>query len=226
MIVRRILQIIEYKGINKRKFYIETGLSNGFLDKVKDIGASKIEHILNIYPEVSMEWLLTGNGNMLKTDFIKEENRLIHTHTSGEIIDNQYIPLYNTQTTAGVIDLLGKNEEQKPIDYIKIPKVSMSDGALYVVGNSMSPIIENGDIVVYKKILNLENNIIWGEMYIIYVNNDGNEYFFIRYLNQSNRELYVKFVSKNPQHQTIEFPINSIRALAIVKASIRTNTQF
>ena len=66
MIVDRILQIIEYKKLNKRKFYIETGLSNGFLDKVKDIGSSKIEQILNNYPDINPEWLLTGNGSMLK----------------------------------------------------------------------------------------------------------------------------------------------------------------
>lgn len=66
MIVDRILNFIEYKGLSKNKFYKETGLSNGFLDKVKDIGCSKLELILNTYPEISIEWLLTGKGNMLK----------------------------------------------------------------------------------------------------------------------------------------------------------------
>ena len=29
----RIIKYVEYKGISKNKFYKETGLSNGFLDK-------------------------------------------------------------------------------------------------------------------------------------------------------------------------------------------------
>jgi hypothetical protein len=65
MITNRILQIIEYKGISKRQFYIKTNLSNGFLDKVKDIGVSKVENILNAFPEVNPIWLLTGQGEML-----------------------------------------------------------------------------------------------------------------------------------------------------------------
>lgn len=65
-IISRILELIEYKNMNKSKFYKETGLSNGFLDKVKDIGSSKIEHILKTYPEVNPEWLITGKGDMIK----------------------------------------------------------------------------------------------------------------------------------------------------------------
>ena len=41
MIVERIIELIDYKGINKRKFFLKTGLSNGFLDKVKDIQARR-----------------------------------------------------------------------------------------------------------------------------------------------------------------------------------------
>lgn len=68
MIIERILEFIEYKGINRHKFYKETGLSNGFLDKVKDIGSSRIEKILQVYPEISPEWILLGKGKMLKFD--------------------------------------------------------------------------------------------------------------------------------------------------------------
>lgn len=71
MIVKRLLKIIEYKGISKHKFYLETNLSNGFLDKVKDIGVSKIENILTAYPEINPEWLLTGRGEMLKNNNIE-----------------------------------------------------------------------------------------------------------------------------------------------------------
>lgn len=65
MIIDRILQIVEYKESSKRQFYIKTELSNGFLDKVKDVGASKLEKILNTYPDINPVWLLTGKGEML-----------------------------------------------------------------------------------------------------------------------------------------------------------------
>lgn len=226
MIVSRILQIIDYKGINRRKFYIETGLSNGFLDKVKDVGASKIEHILNIYAEINPEWLLTGKGNMLKSDNVKEKVSTTYTSETNEFTTDQYIPLYSTQTAVEIIDLLGDSKKQNPIEYIRIPKISICDGALYLTGDSMSPLVKSGDVIVYKKIVNPWQNIIWGEMYLIHLNNDGNEYFFARFLNQSEREEYVQFTTQNPHHQTVEFPLSSIKALALVKATIRINTQF
>ena len=65
-IINRIKQIIEYKGISTRKFCINVGISNGFFDKVKDVGSEKLLKILNTYPEISAEWLLTGNGSMIK----------------------------------------------------------------------------------------------------------------------------------------------------------------
>lgn len=68
MIISRILQIIELKGISKRKFYLKTGLSNGFLDKQRDIGVSKVENILQAYPDVNPMWLLLGKGDIFMED--------------------------------------------------------------------------------------------------------------------------------------------------------------
>ncbi|MDR2359252.1 MAG: hypothetical protein LBD87_05580 [Prevotellaceae bacterium] len=60
----RILQIIEYKGINKRKFYMETGVSNGVLDKKGTYSLDTIEKIIATYSDINLEWLLTGHGYM------------------------------------------------------------------------------------------------------------------------------------------------------------------
>lgn len=60
----RILQIIEYKEINKRKFYQETGVSNGVLDKKGTYSLDTIEKIISTYSDINLEWLLTGNGLM------------------------------------------------------------------------------------------------------------------------------------------------------------------
>ena len=67
----RILQLIDFKQINKSIFYKKTGLSNGFLDKKGNIGSDKIEIILKTYPEISPDWLLTGSGEMLREVAIK-----------------------------------------------------------------------------------------------------------------------------------------------------------
>lgn len=64
----RILEYLDYKGISKYKFYKDTKLSNGFLDKNRNIGSDKCEIISNSYPEINIEWVITGKGKMLKSD--------------------------------------------------------------------------------------------------------------------------------------------------------------
>ena len=67
----RIIQFVEYKNISKNKFYKETGLSNGFLDKNNHPGADKLEQIIYTYPDINPEWLLTGQGEMFKTKSVE-----------------------------------------------------------------------------------------------------------------------------------------------------------
>lgn len=70
----RILLYLENKGISKYKFYQKIGVSNGFLDKNGSIGSDKCEKISYQYPDINIEWLITGRGNMLIDSF--EENMI------------------------------------------------------------------------------------------------------------------------------------------------------
>lgn len=227
MIVNRILQIIKYKGINKRKFYIETGLSNGFLDKVKDIGVSKIDHILNAYPEISVIWLITGRGKMLlnsvsdaEKDKVEEPSENIYLSASTK----QQVPLYDINTPNGVTSLF-QDSNQNPIDFISIPNLPKCDGAIRINGNSMHPIIKSGDIVIYKNMNNIIENIFWGELYLVsLMPDDSEELIMVKWIQKSEKgEDWIKLVSENPQHQSKDILISNIKGLALVKASIRIN---
>lgn len=65
MIQERIIEYLEWRGISKYRFYKDTGLSNGFLDKGGSIGTDKCERIISVYPDINIEWLITGRGSML-----------------------------------------------------------------------------------------------------------------------------------------------------------------
>ena len=62
----RVLQFIEYTGLNKASFEKMVGLSNGAVDKM---GAktrhSTVDKISKTFPEINRDWLMTGKGNML-----------------------------------------------------------------------------------------------------------------------------------------------------------------
>ncbi|RNC65756.1 hypothetical protein [Proteiniphilum sp. X52] len=62
---QKIVEYLKYKGISKNKFYIQTGLSVGFLDSGKSLGVDKLREILDIYHDLNPAWFLPGNGPML-----------------------------------------------------------------------------------------------------------------------------------------------------------------
>ena len=46
----------------------------------------------------------------------------------------------------------------------------------------------------------------------------------MKYIQKSERDGYVKLVSQNPHHADKEIEVERIRAIALVKASIRMNS--
>ena len=62
----RVLQFIEYTGLNKASFEKMVGLSNGAVDKMgANTRHSTVDKISKTFPEINRDWLMTGKGNML-----------------------------------------------------------------------------------------------------------------------------------------------------------------
>lgn len=68
----RILQYLENKGISKNKFYVETGISNGVLDKSSGLTVETLEKFVSKFPDANLTWLVTGVGPMLVTDIVRD----------------------------------------------------------------------------------------------------------------------------------------------------------
>lgn len=66
-ITNRIKQFIDYQGISMRMFCESIGMANGAFAKVKSIGSETLLKIYSAYPNISLEWLITGEGTMFKT---------------------------------------------------------------------------------------------------------------------------------------------------------------
>lgn len=212
-----ILQILEYKKITKYKFCKDLGLSKGFLDKPREITTDKYANILAYFPEINPDWLLTGKGEMLK-----QEVKIINNSVYDTNIDEQEINLYDINA-AGNLQTLFESGKQSVIGKIRIPNLPKCDGAIYLRGDSMYPLLKSGDIIIYK-ILNGVSNITFGEMYLIDYAIDGDDYLVVKYINASEIENHIRIVSYNPHFSPMDIPLSSIRSLALVKASVRINT--
>lgn len=65
---KRLKEFIKYKGISVRSFEIKCGLSNSYISNMRvSIQPEKISCIAEQFPELNMGWLMTGEGEMIKT---------------------------------------------------------------------------------------------------------------------------------------------------------------
>lgn len=192
-------------------------LSDKFIDKISEIDKN-----------INKVWIHEGVGNMLVNTNEYEVGVSFNDNSKIKEVsayNGNTLPLYEIEATAGVNQVFSQNPQSIPIDHITIPNLPKCDGALYIRGDSMYPLLKSGDIVAYK-IINDVHNIIWGEMYLIQIIHNSDEYFTCKFLKKSSRDGYIELISQNQHHQNVEFPLESIKALAMVKASIRYNTIF
>lgn len=68
--IERVIQYIDYKGINNSNFEKNNFLSNGYIatqqKRNADLGEGVLLKILDNCQDINPEWLLTGKGAMLR----------------------------------------------------------------------------------------------------------------------------------------------------------------
>jgi phage repressor protein C with HTH and peptisase S24 domain len=170
---------------------------------------------LNVNPE----WIESGKGEM----FNAEPNLTPFTLRTDRSLPLQSVPLYSMEGTAGLVPIFEDESSVKPINFIHIPNLPKCDGAIYVVGDSMYPLLKSGDIILYKQ-LNDVRDIFWGDMYLLSIDMDGEEYITVKYVQKSEHEGYIKLVSQNQHHADKEVEVSRVRAIALIKASVRMHT--
>lgn len=74
----RIIKFIRYRGLRVKQFENICGLSNGYINSMrKGFGREKLENVLSMFPELNRDWIVYGEGEMLK------QNAQNHTIISG-----------------------------------------------------------------------------------------------------------------------------------------------
>lgn len=219
-IIERIKLFREYLGLGQTAFEVNVGVAKGYFSNVKTLGSDKIMRIHEKYPTLNIEWLITGDGNMLKdNEYIQ---RLDHPKATEKSLTDQEVNLYDIYAAANLKTLF-LNKNQNILGKISIPDMPKCDGAVYVTGDSMYPLLKSGDIVVYKEVRDFQN-VIYGEMYLVSFELDDDDYLAVKYVNRSEEDGKIKLVSYNTHHEPKDIPVDSIRAMALVKLSIRKNT--
>ena len=205
-------QLAQRLGVGKTALsMIETGKA-----RLSSRNRNLLVQELNVNPD----WIDTGKGEMFNANPALSSS---YGHGLEMAMPLQSVPLYSIEATAGLVPLFEQQSAHTPVNYIHIPNLPKCDGALYVAGDSMYPLLKSGDIVLYKQLHDLED-IFWGDMYLLSIDMDGEEYVTVKYVQRSDRDGCVRLVSQNPHHADKDIEMRRIRAIALVKASIRMNS--
>lgn len=215
----RIMEYCRANGISIRQFEIKSNLSNGYVSSMrKGLGFEKLENVLNAFPDLSRDWLLYGEGKMEKNLSPAQPAKSFALRTD-RMVDRQEIPLFDISAAAGLTEIF-QDAGQEPVSFLKIPDLPPVDGAVYVRGNSMYPLLKSGDIIIYKKVEPVVDRILWGQIYLLSYTIGADSYTVVKYIKHAERENYIRLVSYNDFYEPVEIPASSVRALALVKASI------
>ena len=222
-IVKRAKQALNFKKDSELASYL--GVSRATLSNWCARNRIDFHLLLNKMRDVDLNWLLLGKGSpkhpakFCESELAKGEVQIIHNPKTVEAIDDRSVTLYDITAAANLKTML-TNKQQYTVGKIQIPSIPLCDGAVYISGDSMYPILKSGDIIGFKEI-NSFNNLIYGEMYLVSFTIEGDVYLAVKYVNHSDREGYLKLVSYNTHHDPMDIPFDTINAMAIVKFSIR-----
>lgn len=194
----RLEAVIHWTGLSTHAFAMEIGLKrseNLYRIRREKNGISKklAEIIGNRYKEINTVWLLTGEGDMLKSlDGSDDEQKVINCY---ERLNYNVI---NDLATA------------VPTFKIESSIFSRSDFGVRVDDHAMSPTVPHGSIVILKR--GKKNFIVYGQMYYIVYNGTC----LLRCVKKTDEEDKVLLKAVNPEYDDILIEKKNIEHLYMV----------
>lgn len=165
-IKQNILLYLAQKGVSLYEFYKESGVTRGILQQNNGISEDNIARFLAYASDVSVEWLITGRGEMLSTMQEKKQEKSDSEEKLPKISYNPAIgkPYYDVDFLGGFNEIVN-SQVTIPTNNIVIQGFEKADFWCNVTGHSMEPKINHGDIIALHK-CTLED-IQYGEIYAV-----------------------------------------------------------
>ena len=200
----RLLEFLKYLNIGQNRFEAHVGISNGYINNNKgSIGTKVLDKISAAYPELNTHWLITGEGEMLKTN--------IETYP----VPTACIRYRRNLDASAGNKMMFNDENEKDYQMMHIPGFEDCTDALNVWGDSMYPVLKSGEIVILKEWR--ESFFNYGKIYLI-ITKKGNR--MIKYINPSSEPGKIKCVSENKEHAPFDVELEDIYKIFIVKGHI------
>lgn len=215
-IKQNILLYLAQKGVSPYEFYKESGVTRGILQQNNGISEDNIARFLAYAPDVSVEWLITGRGEMLSTMQEKKQEKSDSEEKLPKVSHNPTIgkPYYDVDFLGGFNEIVN-SQVTIPTNNIVIQGFEKADFWCNVTGHSMEPKINHGDIIALHK-CTLED-IQYGEIYAVVLDTLRT----IKILRRPSDPKKLRFVPINTtDYDEQEYPVERIMNVFEVIGSI------
>lgn len=198
----RLIQFIEYKKLSIKEFQKSIDVSVSYVTNIsQSIGAVILRRIIEVYPDLNPDWLIKGEGDMIK----KMEDSALN----GKTILVLPTSAQGGRLTDFVTSIYAQDCERM------VSPIDDADFAIPVTGDSMAPEYPNGSRVLIKKI-NEKAFIDWGRTFVLDTCNGT----VIKNIYPGSTERCVKCVSINERFPEFEVQYSDVygwyRVLALL----------
>lgn len=202
-VVQRIKDLVNDKAKSKREFAALIGIEqvtfNNYMIGKRSLSYDTVEAILRTFPDISAEWLMRGEGSMLKSEYNEDKPKI--SYTTG-------VPYYNVDFIGG-FDLVLNDQTVNPEYNIDFRMYNKADCWCNVTGHSMEPEISQGDIIALKELHDWQTYIPSGEIYAIVTT----EQRTIKRVSPGKHEGYILLTPSNPSPEYVpqEIPLSIVQ---------------
>ncbi len=218
--INRIKLLMSSMGLKQVAFAERIGVDASNFSKHLNGKLPLSENLYNkivVAVGVSKEWLVSGEGEMWTTP--STGNRLPTITVPAGIITTSLAggaKVYDLDVTAGGVTRERMFAEEQVVGSINMPAIHPDCCVVRVSGDSMSPVIGNGDLIAIREVRN-PNLIFWGQIYVVLLD----DYRMVKYVRRHSDPAMVILRSENTRYDDIEIPKSEIRDLFLVENIIR-----
>lgn len=221
-IVSRIKMLMEERGSSINSFAKEIGIDQSNLNK-KLSGSLKITkndtYKISESLGVNLSWLLNGDGETYSEEGEKllSKTRISSSVKRSSLDMGVMVPFYDVELALGY-DEMYNDTPNVPTKFISIPGYEKADFWCRASGDSMKPVISNGDIIALKEVMDWQSFLPTNEVYAIMTTNDLRT---VKVVRKGSDEAHFTLHAYNEEFEDQEIPKSAITKVFKVLGSLK-----
>ena len=217
-VIARIKYLMKEMGLRQVQFAERIGVDTSNLSKYLNGHMPLSDALLNrvvVNLGVSKQWLLDGTDlPFAKTPSLVAADGVTGAATAG-------VPVYDVDATAGVTSgRAGLFASENIIGWVNLPNMSPDCRIVRVSGDSMTPVINDGDFIAVRELSNLQQ-IYWGQIYVVQLD----DFRLVKYVRRHSDPNMVVLRSENSNYDDMDVRRADIHEMLLVQHILHLNTR-